>query len=71
MMDFLLQMEMLASRDPCIVPKADMLRLVTLAGFERTHLAYHQVEAADDPVLVLRDGALKLIGMARSQAHAA
>ena len=65
MTDFLARIKDLVARDPCLVPKADMLRLVTLAGFEWTHLAYRQAKAADDPVVALRDGVLKLIGMAR------
>ncbi len=65
MMVFLTRMEVLAAREPCLVPKADMLRLVEMAGFNRTHLAWAQIKVADDPVLALRQGVLQLIEMAR------
>ena len=44
-----------------------MLRLLKAAGFEPTDLAYRQVEAEGDLVLVLAPGLRKLIEMAREQ----
>ncbi len=58
-------MEALAGREPCPVPKADMFRLIELTGFDRTDLAWTQIEGSSDPVLVLRDGVLQMVAMAR------
>ncbi len=47
--DFLARLAVLASTEPCVVPRDDLLRLLTVAGLFDTHV-YHAVAGSpEDP----------------------
>ena len=59
----------LASAEPCVVPRDDLLRLLTVAGLFDTQV-YHAVAGSpEDPVVVDQMGLLKAIEWARESSH--
>ncbi len=54
-----------ASVRPCHLARADLLRLLALAGFDHRDLAWRDVLLADDPMLVEPEAVRKMIEMAR------
>lgn len=54
-----------ASVHPCHLARADLLRLLELAGFDHRDMAWRDVLASDDPMLVDPEGVRKMIAMAR------
>jgi len=65
--DLLARLAVLASHDPCQVPRADLLWLLTLAGLEDTHLYHTVADSAADPLLVDQGGMLQAIEWAREK----
>jgi len=67
--DFLARLAVLASAEPCVVPRDDLLRLLTVAGLFDTHV-YHAVAGSpEDPVVVDQMGLSKAIEWARESSH--
>ena len=60
--DLLERLAIHASCNPCHIARADLVRLLALAGFDHTNWAWRAVLAgADDPVLVMPDAVLMMI----------
>ena len=53
-----------ASDAPCHVPKADLVQLLTLGGFDADTILWRQVNQSADPVWFSSDGLLMLIDWA-------
>ncbi len=67
--DFLPHLAVLASAEPCVVPRDDLLRLLTVAGLFDTHV-YHVVAGSpENPVVVDQMGLLKALEWARDSSH--
>ncbi len=65
----LAKMAIIASAEPCQVPREGLLRLITLAGFGPETVVYQDVAAEGESVLALRAGLLEFIRMAREGAN--
>jgi hypothetical protein len=63
--DLLARLTILASTNPCTIPRDELLALVLAAGFSPSDLVYTEIMAADDPVLVDPEGVREMIRMAR------
>ncbi len=48
--NLLMRLTALSETSPCYVPRADLLRLMELAGYDRAHRGYQMVEMSGDPV---------------------
>ena len=60
--DLLQRLAIHASCNPCHIIRADLLRLLALAGFDHTTVAWREVLAGvEDPVLVMPDAVLMMI----------
>ncbi len=67
--DFLPRLAVLASAEPCVVPRDDLLRLLTVAGLFDTQV-YHAVAGSpEDPVVVDQMGLLKAMEGAQESSH--
>jgi hypothetical protein len=64
---FLAHLTILADGEPCLLARADLLRLLALAGWGPETNAYKEMQEMGDPVLVLREGVLETIRWAREQ----
>lgn len=61
---FLHHMKTLAAADPCVVPRADLLRLLAMAGLADTH-TFRTIQDGDaDWVTVSGADLLKTVGLA-------
>lgn len=62
---FLARMSALAATEPCLVPRADLLRLLAMAGLTDTHTYQMVARGTSDLVQVDGPGLLKTVGLAR------
>jgi hypothetical protein len=62
----LAEMAIYASTNSCQVPRDDLLRLVWLAGWGPETTLYQGIAAEGDSVLVLREGLLEFIRLAKA-----
>ncbi len=64
---FLASLTILCNAEPCMLPRADLLRLLVLAGWGPETPAYAEMARMDDPVLLTREGVLETIRWARER----
>ena len=62
---FLRRLDDLAHATPCVVPRADVLRLLAMAGLSNTDAFGIIAQGCDDPLTTHRTGLLAAIEFAR------